>query len=62
MSASNDPAVVLAANNPNGSGTEILGTVTVINNGIVQLPATPPLPLSAGPGASTPSGRLPAVR
>ena len=32
VSASNDPAVVLAANNP-ASLTEILGTVTVINNG-----------------------------
>ena len=50
VSASNDPAVVLAANNPNGGGTEILGAVAVINNGIVQLPATPPLPLSAGLG------------
>jgi len=50
VSASNDPAVVLAANNTNAHGTEILGTVTVINNGIVQLPASPSLPLFAAMG------------
>lgn len=47
--ASNDPAVVLAANNP-GEVTELLGPVAVINDGIIQLPATPTAPtLPSGP-------------
>jgi hypothetical protein len=44
VSASNDPLTVLNANNPGASG-EILGaSVTVINNGVVLLPGTPPTP------------------
>lgn len=61
VSASNDPAVVLAANNPapHTSGTEVLGTVTVVNNGAVLLPTTPPLPLSAGLDGVDADTRLP---
>ena len=61
VSGSNDPAVVLGANNANAHGTEILGTVSVINNGIVQLPATPPLPLFAAPGGVASSTGSPGV-
>ena len=49
-SASNTASVVLAANNPNahsaagGLDTEVLGTITVVNNGTITLP------LNAAPG------------
>ena len=58
ISASNTASVVLAANNPNahsavgGLDTEVLGTITVVNNGTITLP------MNAAPGgvaAATPA-------
>ncbi|MDP1907586.1 MAG: matrixin family metalloprotease, partial [Hyphomicrobium sp.] len=53
-------AGVLADNNP-GNTVEILGTVTIVPNGTVQLPATPPLPLFAAPGGVASSTGSPGV-
>ncbi len=49
ISASSSATTVLSDNNPAAGGTEVLGAVSVINNGILQTPDSPPLPLLLDP-------------